>query len=51
MVDLTDIYCPADVCLPVIGHVVVYQNKDHLTLTFVNSVIPILSDRIRDALL
>ena len=50
VVDMTDIYCPAGVCLPVIGNVVVYQNKDHLTATFVTSIIPVLSDRIEQAL-
>jgi peptidoglycan/LPS O-acetylase OafA/YrhL len=50
VVDMTDIYCPGEVCLPIIGHVVVYQNKDHLTVTFVTSLIPVLSDRIKAAL-
>ena len=50
LVDMTDIYCPAAVCLPVIGNVVVYQDKDHMTATFVGSLVPVLSDRINAAL-
>jgi len=50
VVDLTDIYCPADRCLPVIGNVVVYENKDHMTETFANSLVDVLSDRIAAAL-
>jgi peptidoglycan/LPS O-acetylase OafA/YrhL len=50
LIDFTDIYCPADMCLPVIGQVVVYQDKDHLTLTFVHSLVPLLSDRIKQAM-
>lgn len=50
VVDLTDIYCPGDRCLPVIGNVVVYQNRDHMTATFVTTLVTVLSDRIRAAL-
>ena len=50
VVDLTDIYCPAGRCLPVIGNVVVYQDRDHLTATFVRTLVTVLSDRIRAAL-
>jgi hypothetical protein len=50
LIDMTDIYCPAGVCLPIIGHVVVYQDKDHMTATFVRTLVPALSDRINAAL-
>ena len=50
VVDLTDIYCPGDRCLPVIGNVVVYQNRDHVTATFVTTLVTVLSDRIRAVL-
>jgi hypothetical protein len=50
LIDMTDIYCPAGVCLPLIGHVVVFQDKDHMTATFVRTLVPALSDRIKAAL-
>lgn len=50
LIDLTELYCPGDVCLPLIGNVVVYLNKDHVTATWVSSLAPILSDRIAAAL-
>lgn len=50
VIDLTDIYCPKGICVPVIGNVVVYQDRDHLTATFVRSLVPVLDDRLRAAL-
>jgi hypothetical protein len=50
LIDLTDLYCPDGVCLPVIGHVVVYADKDHVTATWALSLVPILSERIGAAL-
>ena len=50
VIDLTDIYCPGGVCVPVIGNVVVYQDRDHLTATFVRSLVSVLDDRLRAAL-
>ena len=50
LVDLTDIYCPAHVCAAVIGNVVVYANRDHVTGTWAESLVTPLSDRIGAAL-
>jgi len=50
LIDLTDIYCPAETCLPIIGNVVVYSDKDHVTATWAATLVPILSDRISGAL-
>jgi peptidoglycan/LPS O-acetylase OafA/YrhL len=50
LVDLTDIYCPDHVCEAVIGHVVVYQNRDHVTGTWATSLVIPLSDRLAAAL-
>ena len=50
LVDLTDIYCPAHVCDAVIGHVVVYSNKDHVTGTWAETLVTPLGDRIAAAL-
>ena len=50
LIDLTGIYCPGGVCLPVIGNVVIYANRDHVTATWVISLVSILSTRITAAL-
>jgi peptidoglycan/LPS O-acetylase OafA/YrhL len=50
LVDLTDVYCPGGICLPVIGHVMVYVNRDHLTGTFAASLAAVLGDRLAAAL-
>ncbi|MDN4475168.1 acyltransferase family protein [Demequina sp. SYSU T00192] len=40
VVDLTDLYCDADTCVPVVGNVLVYADQGHLTRTWVNSTVP-----------
>ncbi len=50
LIDLTPIYCPNGLCLPVIGHVVVFSDSNHLTATFVRSMAATLGDRIAAAL-
>ncbi len=46
IVDIRDLICPRDTCLPVIGNVVVYRNPEHLTATFVRTLTPYLKERI-----
>ena len=41
-VDLTSFYCNAVDCPAVIGHVVVYRDRDHLTATYVRTLAPYL---------
>jgi peptidoglycan/LPS O-acetylase OafA/YrhL len=50
VVDLTDVFCNATTCFPVIGNVLAYQNNDHLTTTFVKMIDGILAARIATAL-
>jgi hypothetical protein len=50
LVDLTDIYCPSGTCLPVIGHVVVYSNRDHVTGTWALTLSDLLGARLAAAL-
>lgn len=40
LIDLNDFICPADLCAPVIGDVLVYRDSDHLTATYVRSLAP-----------
>ncbi|WP_062290147.1 acyltransferase family protein [Demequina phytophila] len=40
VIDLTDLYCDADTCVPVVGNVLVYADQGHLTRTWVNSAVP-----------
>ncbi|TLM85740.1 acyltransferase family protein [Pseudarthrobacter sp. NamE5] len=43
-IDLNDFICPADLCAPVIGEVLVYRDSDHLTATYVRSLTPRLEE-------
>ena len=50
LVDLTDVYCPDRRCLVVIGNVVVFADRDHVTATWARTLAPVLADRIESAL-
>ena len=45
IVSFTDAYCATDKCLPLIGHVNVYRNHDHVTGTWATTLTPLLVDR------
>ena len=45
-VDLTSFYCNAVDCPAVIGHVVVYRDRDHLTATYVRTLAPYLGSAL-----
>ena len=47
LIDLTDAICPGDPCAPVVGGVMVWRDDDHLTRTYVQSLVP----RLRAVLL
>lgn len=44
LIDLTDVYCDDQECLPVVGGVTVYRDDDHLTDTFAGTLAPYLAD-------
>ncbi|WP_134765798.1 acyltransferase family protein [Nocardioides sp. 1609] len=46
LVDLRDLMCTEETCLPVVGNVVVYRNKAHLTASFVRTLAPYLVERV-----
>lgn len=50
VVDLTELYCPQEVCEPIIGNVVVYADKEHLTVTFARTLQSALETRLQAAL-
>ncbi|MEY4349190.1 MAG: hypothetical protein RL719_487, partial [Actinomycetota bacterium] len=50
LVQFDDVYCDASVCPPVIGHVVVYRDDNHLTNTFTRTLAPYLEPSIIAAL-
>ena len=50
VVDMTDLFCGARRCFPVIGGALAYKDSNHLTRVFVESAGPILERRI-DALM
>ncbi len=49
-VDLTDLFCTATVCSPVIGGALVYSDGNHLTDTYARSLSPYLAEGIERAL-
>jgi peptidoglycan/LPS O-acetylase OafA/YrhL len=50
LANFDDIYCDELNCLPVIGHVVVYRDDNHLTDTFARTLAPYLEVEIRKLL-
>lgn len=48
--DVNDLICPDAVCSPVVGNRVVYRDSSHFTRTFVLSLVPDFSVRIRETL-
>lgn len=46
LVSFTDAYCETEKCLPLIGHVNVYRNQDHVTGTWATTLTPLLVDRV-----
>lgn len=46
LVDLSDYYCHADTCPPIIGNVIVYRDADHITATFARTLAPFLMDEL-----
>ena len=46
MVDMIDLICPAEVCAPVIGGILVYRDRTHLTASYVESMAPFLEERL-----
>ncbi|MCA1010711.1 acyltransferase family protein [Halobacillus halophilus] len=48
--DLTDKFCNEDVCKPIIGNVLVYQDGHHLTRTYAKTLAPYLGEKVTKAL-
>ena len=48
--DLTDYYCEEDVCKPIVGNVLVYRDKHHITATFAKTLSPILREEVIHAI-
>jgi len=42
LIDLTDLFCTATTCAPVVGGVVLYRDRGHLTDTYVSTLTPYL---------
>ncbi len=45
-IDLSDLVCPEQTCVPVIGNVLVYRQSSHVTDAYVRTLIPDLTDRL-----
>ncbi len=50
VVDVTSFYCTATICPPVIGNVLVYKDRTHLTATFAETLSPYIERRVVAAL-
>jgi peptidoglycan/LPS O-acetylase OafA/YrhL len=50
VVDLTDLFCTAGRCVPIVGHVVAYRDHAHLTGTFARTMSDVLGDRLATAI-
>ena len=46
-IDLTDFFCDARTCSPVIGGVRVYSDHDHITAAYMNTLAPYLLRAVR----
>jgi len=46
--DLTDGFCTAERCEPVVGNVTVYRDDDHMTATYSRTLVPLLDDLMRE---
>ncbi len=49
-IDVTDVFCDGEYCYPVIGNVIAYFDRKHLSATFSRSFVPVLEDNILEAL-
>jgi peptidoglycan/LPS O-acetylase OafA/YrhL len=49
VIDLTDRFCDADMCYPVVGDVVVYRDASHIAHDYVLALVPYLADALGDA--
>lgn len=47
--DLSDAFCTAERCEPVVGNVFVYRDDDHMTATYATTVAPALREALREA--
>ncbi len=45
-VEMLDLVCPTETCVPVIGNVLVYRQTSHLTDTYVRTLMPLLAERL-----
>jgi hypothetical protein len=50
LIDLSERYCDALACFPVIGNVIVYRDNNHITATFARTLTPFLLEHLERAL-
>ncbi len=50
LIDLSERYCDAQACFPVIGNVIVYRDDNHITATFARTLAPFLLEHLQRAL-
>ncbi|CAG0972179.1 O-acetyltransferase OatA [Rhizobiaceae bacterium] len=47
-IDLTDYICEPEMCRVIVGNVLAWRDRNHLTATFVNTLVPMLEQQLRD---
>ncbi len=46
LIDLNDYICPAERCAPVIGNIIVYRDKHHITTPYMRTLAPMLEKEL-----
>jgi hypothetical protein len=47
-IDMTDRFCDQTTCFPVSGNVIIYSDKNHLTVTFNRTMASTLEQRMKE---
>ncbi|HLR55823.1 MAG TPA: acyltransferase family protein, partial [Actinomycetales bacterium] len=47
VLDMTDYFCTSDYCEAVVGNIAVYRDKHHVTVSYMDTVAPLLADKMR----
>ena len=50
MLDFTDQFCAGGFCPAVIGNVLVYRDKNHISDTYIRTIAPVFADRLGAAM-
>jgi peptidoglycan/LPS O-acetylase OafA/YrhL len=46
VIDMTDQFCPGDLCLAAIGNILVFRDSNHITTAYARTLAPVLGQRL-----